>query len=89
MNRFHGALVALILVLTACGSAEDSFRDQLADVGFSDETADCLIEELEKRGLSVEDVTDEATEDGMPPGAAFTRSETVLNVAPSSSQSAS
>jgi hypothetical protein len=69
MNRMYGALIALILLLTACGSTESSFRDQLAELGFEDETADCLIEELDARGLGIEDVTDDATADGMPAGA--------------------
>ncbi len=69
MNRIYAALIALALLLTACGSAEESFRDQLTEMGFSNDTADCLIEELDARGLGVEDITDDAIEDGMPAGA--------------------
>ena len=70
MHRIHGAIGALVLLLTACGSAEGSFRDELSTMGFSDEMADCLIDELDARGLSVEDISDEATGDGeLPAGA--------------------
>lgn len=69
MARIHGAVVALILVLTACGSTESNFRDDLDELGFSGETADCLIEELETRGLTVDDISDDAIADGAPPGA--------------------
>jgi hypothetical protein len=38
-------------------------------MGFSNDTADCLITELDDRGLGVEDITDDAIEDGLPAGA--------------------
>ena len=72
MTRMFGALVALTLMIAGCGSDEDDFRDQMVglDPSITDETVDCIIEELDARGLSVSDISDEAIGDGpIPTGA--------------------
>ncbi len=66
MTRLLGALAVLALLLSACGSDEDDFRDQLKalDPTITDETVDCIIDELDKVGLDVGDISDEAIGDG-------------------------
>ena len=66
MSRFLGALAVLTLLLAACGSDEDDFREQLKelDPSITDETVDCIISELDDRGLSVTDISDNAIGDG-------------------------
>lgn len=69
MTRVLGSLAALLFVLSACGSDEDDFRDQLKanDPSITDEMVDCLIEELDVRGLTVTDISDDAIGDGPVP----------------------
>ena len=66
MTRLLGTLTVLTLFLAACGSDEDDFRDQLKefDSSITDDTVDCIIAELDARGLSVVDISDEAVGDG-------------------------
>lgn len=72
MIRIFIALAALTLLITACGSDQGDFRDQLKaqDPSITDETVDCLITELDAHGLSVNDISDEAIGEGpLPQGA--------------------
>ncbi len=66
MTRLLGALAALTLLITACGSDEDDFRKQLTDLdpSITDETVDCILSELDARGLNVSDISDESVGDG-------------------------
>ncbi|MFQ5558151.1 MAG: hypothetical protein ACE5GB_11675 [Acidimicrobiales bacterium] len=71
MIRLIAAVAAITLLATACGgSAEDDFREQMGEVGFDDQTIDCIIGELDAAGLSVSDVSDSALgEADIPPAA--------------------
>jgi hypothetical protein len=72
MTRIIVVLAAFALLITACGSDEDDFRDQLKaqDPSITDETVDCLIAELDALGLSVDDISADAIgEDPLPRGA--------------------
>jgi hypothetical protein len=72
MTRIIVVLAAFAVIITACGRDESDFRDQLKaqDPSITDETVDCILAELDARGLSVDDISDDAIGEGsLPPGA--------------------
>lgn len=54
MLRSSGLAVALTVLIVAC--ADDSVRAQLEDLGASEDYVDCLVAELESRGMDLEDM---------------------------------
>jgi hypothetical protein len=72
MTRIIVVLATFAVLITACGSDEGDFRDQLKaqDPSITDETVDCILAELDAVGLSVDDISDDAIGEGpLPAGA--------------------
>lgn len=90
MTRPTIVLLALVgLIAGACGggtSSEERFRAQMLDAGFmTDSQVDCFLVELDKAGLSVDDISDDAlaNTDDLPAGATDALFTCLLGDAPS------
>ena len=71
MKSVLTAVCAVAVLAGACGSDEADFVEQLGEIGIPEDQARCVVDELDARGLSVQDVSDQAVGDGdMPAGAA-------------------
>ena len=78
VGRILGALVAVMVVATACSSVEDDLRADLRESGISDDAIDCVFDAFDAAGVDLNDlsgstVTNPAAEAAMGavPGAAL------------------